>query len=923
MKRIQLPKKLLSALCAAALLVGAMPGALAAESTQQVPIQRQSIATNAGVFTYIDAQGGLWSWGHSLTGGVGNGTTSSTTGTPEKILDNVVFVSSGLNNNGAAIQSDCSLWTWGDNWTGQLGNGLQGDGSNTLGVFQTRPGKIMDDVASVSCGYGHTGIVKNDGTLWMCGNNEWGQLGNGGKGNDTYFSGNQNKPMQTVPVKVMENVKAVSCGTAHTAAIKEDGSLWMWGRNDSGALGNGKQGNRTKMDRYAWQDVPVKVMDDVQAVSCGWEYTVALKTDGSVWVCGDNNYGQLGNGGTGNDKNVVGGPVQSVWTKIMDNGAAISTSNPLTAIVCTDGSLWTCGGDGSGRIGTGKRSDVALTPVKIMDNVAEVSVGYNGSMAVTKDGSLWVWGETNLDMDYANQAWAPVRLEGVKVLLPDGTVSQPTEKPEQAELRHSGSTTLEKLSKEEIVQLLKQASTTLPNPVLTKEPSIQAPYATGAVDHQALEAAAQRLNVLRRLAGVPQVRLDDSLSENAQYGAVLLAHLGSLNHTPTKPSDMDNSFYQKAYEATSTSNIAAGMDLLESVDMFMQDSDARNVERVGHRRWQLNPELGRVGFGYAQNPDSIYRDFVTEKVTDTSGSGCDYDFIGWPASGSFPNYLDSFDSNTAWSVVLNPDDYQVPTQSGLVVTLVRQSDGKTWTLDGKASYTPAASGRYFNVETSGVGNCIIFRPDGVSKYEGVYQVTIDGLKDRSGKAVDFTYQVDFFSQPDPNASKPSDWAAASVQEAIQMNLVPVALQSGYTQTATRQEICALVVRFYETVTGSPVQGRVSFSDTKDEDVEKAAYLGIVNGVGDGSFHPNDPLTREQAAVMLTRLALQMSKYLPPAEANFTDRAEISPWALEATGTIQGCGIMNGVGGGRFAPSLSYSREQCITTLMRLYHYISQ
>lgn len=643
MKRIQLPKKLLSALCAAALLVGAMPGALAAERTQQVPLQRQSIATNAGAFSYIDAQGGLWSWGHSLTGGVGNGTTSSTTGTPEKILDNVVFVSSGLNNNGAAIQSD---------------------------------------------------------------------------------------------------------------------------------------------------------------------------------------------------------------------------------------------------------------------------------------GSLWVWGDTSLDMDYANQAWAPVRLEGVKVLLPDGTVSQPTEEPEQTELRHSGSTTLEKLSKEEIVQLLNQASSTLPAPVLTKEPSIHAPYATGAVNHQALEAAAQRLNVLRRLAGVPQVQLDDSLSENAQYGAVLLAHLGSLNHTPAKPADMDNSFYQKAYEATSTSNIAAGMDLLESVDMFMQDSDARNVERVGHRRWQLNPELGRVGFGYAQNPDSIYRDFVTEKVTDTSGSGCDYDFIGWPASGNFPNYLDSFDANTAWSVVLNPDDYQVPTQSGLVVTLVRQSDGKTWTLDGKASYTPAASGRYLNVETSGVGNCIIFRPDGVTKYEGVYQVTIDGLKDRSGKAVDFTYQVDFFSQPD-NASKPSDWAAASVQEAIQLGVVPFELQTGYTQTATRQEICALVVRFYETVTGSPVQGRVSFSDTKDEDVEKAAYLGIVNGVGDGSFHPNDPLTREQAAVMLTRLAQSMSKHLPAAEANFTDRAEISPWALEATGAIQGCGVMNGVGGGRFAPSLSYSREQCITTLMRLYHYISK
>lgn len=134
MKRIQLPKKLLSALCAAALLVGAMPGALAAESTQQVSIQQQSIATNAGVFTYIDAQGGLWSWGHSLTGGVGNGTTSFTTGTPEKILDNVVFVSSGLNNNGAAIQSDGSLWTWGDNKTAVLHlleDAVGGAGRNT------------------------------------------------------------------------------------------------------------------------------------------------------------------------------------------------------------------------------------------------------------------------------------------------------------------------------------------------------------------------------------------------------------------------------------------------------------------------------------------------------------------------------------------------------------------------------------------------------------------------------------------------------------------------------------------------------------------------------------------------------------------------------------------------------------------------
>lgn len=498
--------------------------------------------------------------------------------------------------------------------------------------------------------------------------------------------------------------------------------------------------------------------------------------------------------------------------------------------------------------------------------------------------------------------------------------------PGTAGLRQSGSTSLPKLSKEEIIQLLYQSPVNLSGPVLVQEPSIRAPYQTGKVSQEALQAATDRLNLLRRLAGLPEVALDQALSENAQYGAVLMAGLDTLNHSPAQPSDMDAGFYQQAYEAASTSNLSAGRNLLSVCDGLMNDSAANNVDTVGHRRWQLNPTLGKVGFGYAENPQSIYRTFIAQKVFDTSGSGCDYDFIGWPASGYFPGDTPSFDGDSIWSITLNPERYQTPGRSDVTVTVTRQSDGKTWTLDDSEHYTPASSGRYFNVnlEPYGVANCIIFRPEGVETYDGVYQVTIDGLRDKSGAPVDFTYEVDFFQSGAGELADPTgatDWAKGSIREALKLGIVPQSLWGGYSRTATRSEICALAVGLYETVTGTPVPGRTSFTDAEDENVEKAAYLGIVNGVGDGTFRPDAPLNREQAAVMLERLAQALGHPLPAVQADFADGADISGWALDAAGAVQGAGIMSGVGEGRFAPSAIYSREQCIATLMRLYHWI--
>lgn len=312
----------------------------------------------------------------------------------------------------------------------------------------------------------------------------------------------------------------------------------------------------------------------------------------------------------------------------------------------------------------------------------------------------------------------------------------------------SGLSSVSKLSKDEITALLAKYPTTMPNVVFDEKPNCTAPYSTGTVNSTALNAAADRLNALRQLAGLKPVTLDQEWCDLAQYGAVILGELGDLNHTPKKPADMDSSFYKKAYTATSTSNLYGGEKLTATPDGFMDDSDASNVSRVGHRRWQLNPDAVKVGFGYVDN-GAGYRKFTCERVFSSgersTAQNTDYDFIGWPASGNFPSDTSSFTGTTAWSVSLNPQRFAQPKLSDLTVTIQRESDGRIWTLSG--SYSAADSGAYLNVNNGsyGSGYCIIFRPDGVSRYDGVYTVSIDGLRTKQGAAVEnFTYEVDFF-----------------------------------------------------------------------------------------------------------------------------------------------------------------------------------
>lgn len=165
---------------------------------------------------------------------------------------------------------------------------------------------------------------------------------------------------------------------------------------------------------------------------------------------------------------------------------------------------------------------------------------------------------------------------------------------------------------------------------------------------------------------------------------------------------------------------------------------------------------------------------------------------------------------------------------------------------------------------------------------------------------------------------PSTWAAAQVNTAISKDIVPLRLQFRYSQPITRGEFSALAVLLYETSTGSEITERSFFADTEDINVQKLAGLGVVSGVGHGNFAPSDSLTREQAAVILTRLADAIGQPLPQASSTFADSLQISSWATQAVGQIQGAGIMEGTGNNMFSPQGAYTREQSIITILRLF-----
>ena len=340
----------------------------------------------AGNVSYSSTLNNLYVWGDNQFGelylaGVTGGEPakrSSPVQIPGTTWKDFQNVSGKPTHTSMASKSDGTLYTWGRNMYGSLANNtptssyqsspIQIPGTNWTGTYDT-----------MSSGYAFSFAIKTNGELWSWGYNDSGTLGV----NDT--------TSRSSPVQVPGTTWAVTAGTAGAAyAIRTDGTLWSWGANITGSLGLN-------------QAVPVKISSPTQIpgttwskIACGERNAFALKTDGTLWSWGRNESGWLGlNEGSNTTSLSKSSPCQIGSDTSWTSNYAVSYQGVLA--IKTDGTLWSWGKNNNGHLGQNSQANYS-SPVQVGSESTWSSVNINGDFkvrAIKTDGTLWSWGYNN------------------------------------------------------------------------------------------------------------------------------------------------------------------------------------------------------------------------------------------------------------------------------------------------------------------------------------------------------------------------------------------------------------------------------------------------------------------------------------------------------------------------------------------------
>ena len=287
-------------------------------------------------------------------------------------------LSAGLSHT-AYVDEHGTLWTWGSNQEGQLGAETQETGvdreGNQVAVSGTSLA-VLEDVRSVAAGGDFTVALKTDGTLWAWGGNDYGQLGNG-----TVVSAAQ-------PVQVLDQVTAVSAGDYHVAAIRADGTLWTWGDNLYGQLGDGTRDSMS---------APHQVLADVRFAVMGDYHATAISTAGTLYTWGSNLDGQLGTGGLGDTTDEETGAMLQLTPTVVSLPAAVSNvavGAGHTAAILSDGTLWTWGRNDAMQLGLTEAGAQVWEPGQVVELVPAqaVSAGTDQTVCLLTDGEVQAWG---------------------------------------------------------------------------------------------------------------------------------------------------------------------------------------------------------------------------------------------------------------------------------------------------------------------------------------------------------------------------------------------------------------------------------------------------------------------------------------------------------------------------------------------------
>ncbi|TYQ15856.1 UNVERIFIED_CONTAM: alpha-tubulin suppressor-like RCC1 family protein [Acetivibrio alkalicellulosi] len=314
----------------------------------------------------LKEDGTVWTWGRNNNGQLGDGTNiSKNRPVMVKGLTGVKDIRAGSDFS-VALKTDGTVWIWGNNSNGQLGDGTTINRSTPIEV------NGLNGVEMIAAGQDHVLILKDDKTVWAWGASLFGQVGNGTLELNT---------LEPVKVNGLLDIKFITAGEKVSAAIKEDGSLWLWGNNNSEIMGK-------NYSAFLIYDTPKKYegIDNIRTVSLAGEHVAALKNDGTVWSWGQNFNGVLGDGTTENNNT----PTK---VEGLDLVKYISVGENHVAVLKYDGSSWSWGSNKYGQLGNGEGnfSNTPIHILDV-SRITKVVSGLRHVVALDEDGSLWAWG---------------------------------------------------------------------------------------------------------------------------------------------------------------------------------------------------------------------------------------------------------------------------------------------------------------------------------------------------------------------------------------------------------------------------------------------------------------------------------------------------------------------------------------------------
>lgn len=362
----------LALVVAAALTVtGLSAAAQTVTTTTPPPVTTHSVAIGADHVLFVAADGTVVSLGSNRVGQLG---VDVPTGSdfdyqvPSQVLTDAVQVAAG-DAHSLVVKRDGTLWTFGSNLYGQLGTPTNAGTAAPNSV----PTMVMTDVVRVAASQRVSLAVRKDGTLWGFGQSHEGQLGP-----DVSYSA-----LTSTPVRIMTGVVDVAVGYNHVLVVKTDGSVWSWGANYNGQLGT-----ETYTRTGVVVTTPVRVMAGAIGIAAGFNHSLVVKADGSLWTFGANSDGQLGGAADAMDVDVN---VQPVPTKVMDGVAQAAAGDSFSIVRGTDGRVWTFGRRDQGQLG---RSAWNERIGVVMDGASDVAASWKVAAVRRVDGTVWRFGST-------------------------------------------------------------------------------------------------------------------------------------------------------------------------------------------------------------------------------------------------------------------------------------------------------------------------------------------------------------------------------------------------------------------------------------------------------------------------------------------------------------------------------------------------